>query len=1133
MRIRTLYSVRSSSEKQAGEPAEKTTCRRTLGQPADKSFDEIVLVRHSGGCPKVRRQVISSRKMSDFEIAFNHFSKYPTLEVFLGFVTQVEMMALRLPANELKSDVIEAMTKIRSDKIFDRIRVNEAILRLYNVLGNVSQRLRITGIYEQIDKEGHFETSLKFHLQWAEGYGKDNKLEKFKYVLDLARERLKTKMTKKKIEAGFRDLVDSYFKDEADYLFLDPDDTMILFNPRHFGRANNRRRSSINILRKSCPIVDPAKKDFFGPKTKSLLRTEFLDNETKFGTSPEEFRVAMLTDLAGDCMDIEEQDDSVVIIENGVSSVKNEKRRRELSTIDEESKTSDISDSEKKSLIFSPDDDCIPLRNVNENPPATVTIFEEISIDEIEQDNDRLERGREGRRSCDSVTSTQLRRSNIGLNNLVENNHAGFSDTIVIEDTMIEEMESLDSTQNITTDCSVFSEPFSVVNSTAESSESLEQREQVSEAMDDFAPVQNVTSDFYLEPNFVYSIAEKSEARESFISNQQSIASSSKQRGEVFEPEEESENMESLASTQNVTADCSVYCYPDSTFVVHTNSGNSEVCTSDEQPEKVTEDMESLVSTQNATADSKVFRYPQHTFIVHTNSGNSKSLEQQDVVKSNGSVEEFDDSNSPSPKKSTKQCWDDSMDCAIRSSSVITSTPASHVPFVNVEEFFGNGPKWTKQQETSIFAFPDENETLESHSSVSPTFCQEPVAIEGTQIEEKINVKPDDSLSAQLERLSLGPEEKSNEIGESTPLLEVEETGRKDRRRSEVIRRENNPWDENLRSRIMKLVPTPTDQHEFEITCPRIVAMGSFEAGGETYQIQTLLGQGGYAKVYKAMSEEKKLVAVKYERPSCHWEVYVCDQLRFRLLQKTYERCKIIANQCIMQITDAYIFSNASLLINDYHEFGSLLDNINNLEDRNWHISCFLLVQIAKIIEKVHECGIIHGDLKPDNFMVTRKIDMSWEAEKLLGDDVFVVKLIDWGTAIDMSRLEGREFKGQAGTEGFDCPEMIDGRGWTYQPDFFGYAATMAVLISGKYGKVIRSECGKYSMDVEIKRRDKLREPAMEIIHQYLNIPSCSKLPKWSKAIEMFADIWKKNFDISEWRHAATIFNETCEKSKK
>lgn len=38
------------------------------------------------------------------------------------------------------------------------------------------------------------------------------------------------------------------------------------------------------------------------------------------------------------------------------------------------------------------------------------------------------------------------------------------------------------------------------------------------------------------------------------------------------------------------------------------------------------------------------------------------------------------------------------------------------------------------------------------------------------------------------------------------------------------------------------------------------------------------------------------------------------------------------------------------------------------------------------------------------------------------------VRLIDWGRAIDMKALGGRSLYGRAGTENFDCIEMMEER---------------------------------------------------------------------------------------------------------
>ncbi|PIO69910.1 hypothetical protein TELCIR_08256, partial [Teladorsagia circumcincta] len=143
---------------------------------------------------------------------------------------------------------------------------------------------------------------------------------------------------------------------------------------------------------------------------------------------------------------------------------------------------------------------------------------------------------------------------------------------------------------------------------------------------------------------------------------------------------------------------------------------------------------------------------------------------------------------------------------------------------------------------------------------------------------------------------------------------------------------------------------------------------------------------GGFAKVYKAIDEEGKTLALK--------------------------------------VTDAYVFTNASVLFNEYHSYGTLLDLSNKLNDPSWYIILLIAIQMGKILRDVHSTKIIHGDVKPDNFMVLNKLNEGCEeADRIL--DTPVVKLIDWGRAIDMRALPGQTFTGRAGTDRFDCSEMM------------------------------------------------------------------------------------------------------------
>ncbi|VDN50443.1 unnamed protein product, partial [Dracunculus medinensis] len=278
----------------------------------------------------------------------------------------------------------------------------------------------------------------------------------------------------------------------------------------------------------------------------------------------------------------------------------------------------------------------------------------------------------------------------------------------------------------------------------------------------------------------------------------------------------------------------------------------------------------------------------------------------------------------------------------------------------------------------------------------------------------------------------------------------------------------------------------------------------SVSLGGERFDIQCLIGKGAFAKVYKCVSEDQEVYAIKFEIPACRWEVYICEILRIRL------RPKLLP--AVMTIRDAYIFANSSAIVYEYHPHGNLLVRIFYFSSKN--IFKNFLIFPARILEAVHAARIIHSDIKPDNFMIIRSI------EDILREDNIILKLIDWGRGIDMDLLNNKIFQGKAGTTDFDCFEMKEGRPWTYQTDFYCFAGTLHVLIFGQYMKCTKGPTGRYMIIKDLKRRWNHRAVLQDIFDICLNIPDCESFPKWSVLIEGLTEIIRQ-----QWKEVVRDFN--------
>ncbi|XP_055707176.1 uncharacterized protein LOC129804111 isoform X2 [Phlebotomus papatasi] len=259
------------------------------------------------------------------------------------------------------------------------------------------------------------------------------------------------------------------------------------------------------------------------------------------------------------------------------------------------------------------------------------------------------------------------------------------------------------------------------------------------------------------------------------------------------------------------------------------------------------------------------------------------------------------------------------------------------------------------------------------------------------------------------------------------------------------------------------------------------------EMNGMTLDVGKLLGSGTFGKVYHAKCRETgNCYALKQERPANLWEYYIVLELKYRMHEM---------NQSLMSafvdVEFAMIGNNASILALPFCRYGTLVNvcNVHKFStEKNLHefIVIMLATQIFSIIDHLHACNIIHADIKPDNFMLTSKLNYDSPYSAL--------KLIDFGQSIDMKLFpENTTFKYVVKTEGFTCTEMLEDKPWTYQTDLFGVAATIHVLLFGKYMNVTKG----YSGWVMTTKLPRYFQKAMweRIFSKLLNIRDCQSMP--------------------------------------
>ncbi|CAL4097009.1 unnamed protein product, partial [Meganyctiphanes norvegica] len=360
-----------------------------------------------------------------------------------------------------------------------------------------------------------------------------------------------------------------------------------------------------------------------------------------------------------------------------------------------------------------------------------------------------------------------------------------------------------------------------------------------------------------------------------------------------------------------------------------------------------------------------------------------------------------------------------------------------------------------------------------------------------------------------------------------------------------------NPFSDSLLEQLLDNLDEPVEKRGGY--CPAdgklpIMKTGmQMRLGDEIFQLKRTCGEGAYATVFHASTidpmnvtlvtsfdddeEDVKQMILKVQKPAFPWEFYICHELRQRL--KAQSQPKIMLD-AIMRINRGYFYSNGSILVNDYHKYGTLLNVINKYKVSGVplpeELAIFIMVEVLTVLEAVHQTKIIHADIKPDNFLVLGppKVNLSSNtAVEVFAECPSMVKIIDFGRSIDMKLLPpGTTFTEKVKTDGFTCCEMRDGREWTYQTDLYGVAAIAHCLLWGTYMNVTKDGRGNWNIKGTYKRYWN-RNLWSNFFQTMLNAPSCQELPDLSKTKEAFMTAFM-DFKTKDFKMVCSKFENIC-----
>lgn len=228
------------------------------------------------------------------------------------------------------------------------------------------------------------------------------------------------------------------------------------------------------------------------------------------------------------------------------------------------------------------------------------------------------------------------------------------------------------------------------------------------------------------------------------------------------------------------------------------------------------------------------------------------------------------------------------------------------------------------------------------------------------------------------------------------------------------------------------------------------------------YKVLKLLGAGGMGAVYLARDHElDDLVAVKMLRDSVAATTGAVEFLRHEV-----RLARRVTHRNVARIFELGEFDAGRFLTMEYIDGDSLSALIQQNDRISLDRSAEILVDVCHGLHAVHEAGIVHRDIKPDNIMV------SLSGRVVLSD--FGIALSSRSVASDASLSTVR-----AGTPAYMAPEQLLGEEVTTRSDVFSLGVTAFEMLTGSLPWHLLKDT-----------HDRLTEPPPDPRHAVADIPA-------------------------------------------
>lgn len=246
----------------------------------------------------------------------------------------------------------------------------------------------------------------------------------------------------------------------------------------------------------------------------------------------------------------------------------------------------------------------------------------------------------------------------------------------------------------------------------------------------------------------------------------------------------------------------------------------------------------------------------------------------------------------------------------------------------------------------------------------------------------------------------------------------------------------------------------------------------------QSYHDFKYLCQGYFAKVYKAKDVNNKEVAVK--------KINIKEKKFLRIAKRECEILNFVNSPHIIKIYDSFIIKDNLFIILPLYKI-DLFDSIPKLIGKPNKIFKILL-GIAKGLSDLHIINLMHGDVKPENIMLTDN------------DDPII---IDLGLVKNYEIMTKNKMTDLSGTITYLPPEVLEHRIYTEKMDIWALGIIMYIMMFNIEPFNTRKNLSKNELFQNIKYKEEFY-PSSWIIEKNLvlrNDRLYNKMVKLNKSL--------------------------------